>query len=176
MVELCGRRSVAPERAWSLYALAEACQEDAPEQAELLLAEAVAITDDWDWVLLNGVSRVSLATARMRLGNLADAAGVLRDVISDWHLRGNWLHQWVALRNAVELLAEAGQTESAARLHHAIESSPSSPDVYGTQGDRLRALAARLPHPALETALSDDQIVNVSVTALDDLAATVAGR
>jgi hypothetical protein len=49
------------------------------------------------------------------------------------------------MRNAVELLAEADRARDAALLHRPIENSASSPEVFGTQGERLNQLAATFP-------------------------------
>lgn len=142
--------------------------EDHPE-ARVMLDEVVAISQDWGLVLINGVSRVSLATANMQLGRDSEAAQILSDLIKEWHLRGNWQHQWVALRNAVELLAGVGQTGAAADLLQAIESSSSSGEVFGAQGDRLKALAAMFPSSVMVDPLTDDQIVSLAIEALDAL-------
>ncbi len=167
MLELADRHTLLPQRAWALYALAEACQATEPERARVMLDEAVRISQDWGLALVNGVSRVSLATANMQLERYSEAAQILSDLINEWHLRGNWQHQWVALRNTVELLADVGQAETAAKLLRAIESSPSSGEVFGAQGDRLKALAATFPSSVTADPLSDDQIVSLAIEALD---------
>jgi predicted ATPase len=169
MLELSDRHGLAPQRAWGLYALAEACQADDPERARTMLDEAVTISQDWRIGLINGVSRVSLATANLRLGRHAEAARILSDVINEWRLRGNWQHQWVALRNAVELLADADRATDAALLHHAIENSTSSPRVFGTQAERLNQLAGTFPASTSYEPMTDDVIVSNAIAALNEL-------
>ncbi len=170
MLELADGHGLTPLRAWALYTLAEACQPTEPERARVMLDEAVVISQDWGLALVNGVSRVSLVTTNMQLGRTSEAARILSDLINEWHLQGNWQHQWVALRNAVELLADVGQTEAAANLLRSIESSPSSGDVFGAQGDRLEALAATFDARLVADPLSDDQIVGLAIEALDEAA------
>jgi hypothetical protein len=171
MLELADMHQLDLPRAWGRYALAEASGPTDPERARGMLDESIAISERWGWTLLNGVSRVSLATATMQLGHEAEAARILRDIIKEWHLRGDWVHQWVALRNAIEFLERDGQSAVAARLHHAIERAPSSPDVFGAQGERLQLLAESFPELNTDNVLSGDQIVSLAIDALDHLAA-----
>lgn len=169
VLDLADQHGLQRERAWGLYALAEACQGTDPQQAIIALDEAVAISQDGGWKLVNGVSRVSLATATQHLGHTTRAARLLSDLIREWHLQGNWHHQWVALRNAVEFLAAGGDEATAAQLHHAIEQTPSSPEVFGAQRDRLDTLAAKFP-TTVASPMTDDQITDSAVDALDRLA------
>ncbi|MGI8794080.1 MAG: ATP-binding protein, partial [Acidimicrobiales bacterium] len=170
MLELADMHQLDHERAWGLYALAEAGAPTDPERARAMLDESIAISERWGWPILNGVSRVSLATATMQLGHDAEAARILRDLIKEWHLRGNWAHQWVALRNAVEFLERGGRSAVAARLHHAIERAPSSPDAFGAQGERLQLLAESFPELNPDDVLSGDQIASLAIEALDHMA------
>ena len=74
------------------------------------------------------------------------------------------------MRNAVELLAEADRATDAALLHHAIESSASSPQVFGTQAERLNQLAETFPASTSYEPMTDDGIVSIAIAALDELA------
>ncbi|MGI8792103.1 MAG: ATP-binding protein [Acidimicrobiales bacterium] len=169
-LELADMHQLDYPRAWGLYALAEACAPTDPQRARAMLDESIAISERWGWPILNGVARVSLATATMQLGHDAEAARILSDIIQEWHLRGNWVHQWVALRNAVEFLEGGGQSAVAARLNHAIERAPSSPDLFGAQGERLQFLAKSFPERNPDDVLSGDQIASLAIKALDHLA------
>ena len=153
----------------SAYVDAEICMNDDPQRAKDLLDRTIEEATAARLGFVRGIARVSLATALARLGEIEQAARTLRDLIFEWHLQGNWHHQWTALRNAVELIAAAGRTDEAIELLEAIDASPTSPAVFGEQALRLRELA-RSSSPMPAQPLADDEIVGRALELLDMLA------
>ena len=157
-----------PIEGWHGYLEAELSQDDDPARAASLYRAAADHALASSYVLLGGVSRVGLASALRRIGDIRSASQVLAELIREWQLRGNWLHQWTALRNAVEVLADAGKSELAPQLHAATCQAPSSPDTFGAQGERLEALfgpEAELP----ASTMTEHEIVSTTIDALRGL-------
>lgn len=156
-------------RAWRLYAYGEALGELNPDDAVVALREAVAIARQVDNHFIEGIASVTLSSLAGRFGDPTEALSSFEEAISLWEARGAWTHQWITLRNLVELLGRIGRIEDAVTLHRAGVSSRSASPVFGEQGVRLANLMdrarERLAPAALEAArrrgegMSDDEAV-----------------
>lgn len=133
-------------RAFAYYCRGEAHLDVQPADAADALAEAVRLARDVDNALVEGVSMVSLASLRGRLGHSQQALRQFREIVAHWRRLGDHTHQLTTLRNLVVLLAQIGADEPAAVLHGAVTvgSTPS----FGIEAQRLSAawqeLEARL--------------------------------
>lgn len=127
-------------KAWWLYGYGEALSELDPGGAAEMLREAATTARKVHNHMVEGIASVTLSSLAGRFGEPDRALPTFGEVIALWEARGAWTHQWITLRNLVELLARTGQTEAAVALHRASTTSASAPPLFGEQGDRLAAL------------------------------------
>jgi predicted ATPase/DNA-binding SARP family transcriptional activator len=78
---------------------------------------------------IEGVARVSLASAQARTGDVAGAADGLAYLIEFWRRTGQATQLWTTARNAAELLASAGRPLTAALLLVVADSIPGAAAV-----------------------------------------------
>ena len=130
------------QQAWSRYVHAEACGDDDPETALVLLAEARMLAAPVRDRLLEGVARVAISTLRARHHSPRAALASFPDVIAHWRRAGDWTHQWTTLRNLVPLLVGLEADEAAAQLYGAQRAAGTS--TYGADAARLAEAGATL--------------------------------
>ncbi|MEJ3750828.1 hypothetical protein WEI85_47345 [Actinomycetes bacterium KLBMP 9797] len=78
---------------------------------------------------IEGVARVSLASAQARTGDVADAADGFAYLIEFWRRTGQTTQLWTTARNAAELLASAGRPSTAALLLVVADAIPGAAAV-----------------------------------------------
>jgi predicted ATPase/DNA-binding SARP family transcriptional activator len=91
--------------------------------------DAIAVAGRVGCNFVEGVARVSLATARARTGDVAAAAEGFGYLIEFWRRTDQTTQLWTTARNAAELLAGVGRTELAALLLEAADSTPGTAAV-----------------------------------------------
>jgi hypothetical protein len=128
-----------------------------PEQADELLAEALARARDLDERYLSGVALVAAASARSRHGNPHDAAELFGEVVRHWRDRDDWTHQWTTLRNVVDLLVRLDRSEAAAVLVAALTDRGGPATGYGSDATRLTET-----HDRLAAQLGADQLLRLT--------------
>jgi hypothetical protein len=128
--------------AWADYLEGEVELDRDPVGAARLLDRAVATARQANAAFVEGVAGVSSAAARLALGDVAGSRRRYREVIRHWLSIGDWIHQWVTLRNVALLLEHEADPEGAALLL-AATASRQRPS-YGDEALRLRAMQARL--------------------------------
>ena len=123
--------------AWTRYADGEVRLDTEPHSAlamlEAALQEARAIGDHY----LSGVVLVSAASLRARHGDPASAATTFLEAIEHWHQAGDWTHQWITIRNVVDLLLRVGADEAAAVGHGMVTSRTTAGTAFGADAERL---------------------------------------
>ncbi|MFP3913901.1 MAG: BTAD domain-containing putative transcriptional regulator [Actinomycetota bacterium] len=127
---------------WIDYAEGEMLLDHDPARAGLLLDRAVTTARRTANRFVEGAAGLSAATLRARHGDPEDARAVFAANISHWLEVGDWIHQWVTLRNLALLLERLGDGEGAALVLEAVEERerPS----YGEEAQRLDELGKRL--------------------------------
>ncbi|MDN5796670.1 MAG: transcriptional regulator [Intrasporangium sp.] len=104
----------ASHRAFAAYVEGELLAPTHPTQAlgcyETAITEAARV----GCTFVEGVAKVSLASTRTRVGDLAGAAEGFADLITTWRRTGQSTQLWTTARNAAELLAVAGSQRAAA--------------------------------------------------------------
>ncbi|WP_281899755.1 BTAD domain-containing putative transcriptional regulator [Phytohabitans aurantiacus] len=78
---------------------------------------------------IEGVARVSLASAQARTGDVAGAANGFAYLIEFWRRTGQTTQLWTTARNAAELLASAGRPSTAALLLIVADAIPGAAAV-----------------------------------------------
>ncbi|GAA2142692.1 BTAD domain-containing putative transcriptional regulator [Nocardioides koreensis] len=78
---------------------------------------------------VEGVARVSLASARSRTGDVAGAAEDFGHLIESWRRTGQTTQLWTTARNAAELLAAAGRARTAGLLLVTADVTPGAAAV-----------------------------------------------
>ncbi len=91
--------------------------------------EAIAVAGSVGCNFVEGVARVSLATARARTGDVAGAADGFAYLIEFWRRTDQATQLWTTARNAAELLAGVGRSELAALLLISADSTPGAAAV-----------------------------------------------
>lgn len=164
-------------RAFAAYCHGEVHLDSHPAQAAAALQRAAELAREVNNSLIEGVSTVSLASLRGRLGQTREALILFREVVVHWRRLGDYTHLLTTVRNLVELLAQIGAEEPAAVLHGAATEgrAPS----FGTEAERLAAAWAQVedrlgPDAAAAAAdrgrrLSATQMGNEAVARLDEL-------
>jgi predicted ATPase/DNA-binding SARP family transcriptional activator len=111
-----------------------------PEAAVPYYLEAIEVAARVGCNFVEGVARVSLAAVRRRTGDFAGAADGYGYLIEQWRRTGQTTQLWTTARNAADLLAAAGRTETAALLLICAETAPGVAAV-GPQIARFSARA-----------------------------------
>jgi tetratricopeptide (TPR) repeat protein len=78
---------------------------------------------------VDGVARVALASAGMRIGDVTGAAEGFSHLIEFWRRTGQTTQLWTTARNAAKLLESAGRSETAARLLVCADAAPGAAAV-----------------------------------------------
>jgi predicted ATPase/DNA-binding SARP family transcriptional activator len=163
----------------------------APEDAVAAMPfyrEAIDLATRAGTSFVEGVARVSMASARRRSGDLAGAAREYAALLRTWRRSGHNPQLWTTARNAAELLAASGRTECAALVLVCAEAAPGSAavgeeiarfsqrsfvrvsELVGPgEEDRVRADAFRLGPTAI---LDRAEVELLEVAASDDGSAT----
>lgn len=141
LVRACGPGDPPNLQGWAQYCVAEAVMEDAPARAAAHLEEALASARSTRDRFLLGVSLISAAAARVRMGDDSRALQLFAEVIAHWRQLGNRMMLWTALRHAVVLLARRGAWLEAATIHGVLATRDTAAPVYGM--DRIRLDAVR---------------------------------
>jgi len=166
----CERGGWTVVTAWAMYIRGELTR-DAD-----LLTDAMSRARELQEHYLLGVCLVSLAAVRSRAGDFRAADAALVEVIEHFAARGDWVHQWVALRTCVQHLERRGRTEEAVRLAVALLAPVRQARGWGEDAQALERLVAeaettqpadrwrQLRDQAL--ALTDTQVVECALAAL----------
>jgi hypothetical protein len=96
----------------------------------------------WAAPSLDGASRLSAATARVRHGSPEEALDRFADLVLHWYDRGDWTHQWSTLRNLIALLAALEEHEAAAVLLGGVQALDG--EGSGDEAQRLAAARAQI--------------------------------
>jgi hypothetical protein len=154
--------------AWCWYAAGEVRLDHEPAEARACLERAVACARAGGNAFVEGVAGASLASIDVRSGDAAAAVRHYRRLFPLWLRTGVRSPFWTAMRAVTELLASAGEHDTAARLLGAVTSPTSGHAVAGDDDERLAAigrdLCAALGVSAYEEAVR-------AGAALDDAAA-----
>jgi len=133
---------------WAAYAQGEARLERDPGQALDYLERARALGRSAGSRLLTGVAGLSWVSLRARSTTDEESLAGFTEIIDHWARAGTAVHQWTTLRNLVQVLAQRGADEDAARLHSALTASPRGAAPQGAEAarlaDEMRRVEARL--------------------------------
>lgn len=167
------------QRAWALYADAEARSDDDPEAALGLLEEAISLAEPVHGRFLEGVARVAATSLRARHQSSREALTFFPDVIGHWRRVGDWTHQWTTIRNLVPLLVRLNADEPAALLYGALLAADTAAPAYGADAGRLaqacETMSSRLGAPGFAAlveqgaGLSDEDAVDLSLAGIADI-------
>lgn len=134
-------------RAWVWYVAAEAFRAADPAECARRLDQAIDLAHalgsvfiEGGSVFIEGVARVGMLAAALRLGDHATALRLFPDVLRGWQRSGSWFQQWTSLRTLAALLAELGMVEPAAVLLGAADAAPEAPAVGGAEAVGYAAL------------------------------------
>ena len=125
--------------AWAAYAQGEVRLEDDSGEALDHLDRARALGRAAGSRLLVGVAGLSWVSLRARSATQHESLAEFAEIIEHWSRAGTATHQWSTLRNLVQVLAQRGADEDAARLHGALMASPRGTVPQGAEGTRLTA-------------------------------------
>lgn len=103
-----------------------------PEQAIPWYESAIAQAASVGCTFVEGVARVSLASAQAKTGDLVAAARGLSHLIELWRRTGQATQLWTTVRNAADVLASAGHQRTAVLLLLAADQAPSAAAVDET--------------------------------------------
>lgn len=130
--------------AWALYVQGEALlDEDAAKAIELMEQAAENAAAGLN-SFTRAVSLVSATSLRARHGHPEQALQAFLGVITHWREAGDWTHQWVTLRNLLDLFLRLEHLEAAATLHGAVTSAQTAAPAFGSDAARLAEQAASL--------------------------------
>lgn len=111
-------------RAFIAYVDGELRATTRPEESIPFYSDAIAQANRVGCNFVEGVSRVSLASTRARIGDVPGAAGDFGFLISAWRRTGQTTQLWTTARNAAGLLAAAGHARTAALLLVCADTEP----------------------------------------------------
>ena len=100
-----------------------------PEDSVPYYVEAIAEACRVGCSFVEGVARVSLASARARIGDVPGAAEGFGYLIDFWRRTGQTTQLWTTARNAAEVLAAAGRSRTAALLLISADATPGAAAV-----------------------------------------------
>jgi predicted ATPase len=125
-----------------------------PEESVPRYVDAIAIASRVGCSFVDGVARVSLATARARIGDVAGAAEGFAYLIEFWRRTDQTTQLWTTARNAADLLAGVGQPKLAALLLVAADSTPGAaavgPEIARHSGRAWTPVAELVDEATLE--------------------------
>jgi predicted ATPase/class 3 adenylate cyclase/DNA-binding SARP family transcriptional activator len=128
--------------AWLFYVQGEILLDRAPDEAITLFEQAVTAARRTGAVFAEGVAGVSLASLAARHGDPDTARSRFAETIRRWRATGDWVHQWVTLRNLAVLLHRLGDYDGAALVLQAVTGRGHPP--HGEEAIRLEALERSL--------------------------------
>jgi hypothetical protein len=117
------------DRAFVAYVEGELRATTHPEESIPCYARAIAEAARVGCHFVEGIARVSLASAQARVGDVPSAAQGFGDLIALWRRTGQTTQLWTTARNAAGLLASAGRRRTAALLLICAESIPGAAAV-----------------------------------------------
>lgn len=117
------------QHAFVAYVEGEFRANSEPDESIPHYLNAIAVAGGVGCSFVEGVARVSLATARARTGDVAGAAEGFAYLIEFWRRSDQTTQLWTTARNAAELLAGAGRSELAALLLVSADSTPGAAAV-----------------------------------------------
>jgi predicted ATPase/DNA-binding SARP family transcriptional activator len=158
--------------AWCWYAAGECRLDSDPSTARIHLEQAVAAARTGGSSFVEGVAGASLASLDVRSGNIAEAIANYRTLLPLWLRAGVRSPFWTAMRAVADLLTQAGESESAARLLGAVLSPSSGHAVFGDDDERLSTIRAVLRDQLGATTL--DRLLATGAEMDDAAAAEVA--
>lgn len=128
--------------AWVDYVDGEMNLDRDPDRAGRMLGRAVEAAQESGAAFVEGVARLSLASVTARSGASEAALELYGQTVRHWLDLGDWVHQWVTLRNLAVLLAERGRQAPALTLLAGAETRerPS----YGEEARRLEEVRSQL--------------------------------
>ena len=130
-----------------------------PEESVPRYVDAIAIASRVGCSFVGGVARVSLATARARIGDVAGAAEGFAYLIEFWRRTDQTTQLWTTARNAAALLASVGQPKLAALLLVAADSTPGAaavgPEIARHSGRAWTPVAELVDETTLEQIRSE---------------------
>ena len=130
-----------------------------PEESVPRYVDAIAIASRVGCSFVDGVARVSLATARARIGDVAGAAEGFAYLIEFWRRTNQTTQLWTTARNAADLLAGVGQPKLAALLLVAADSTPGAaavgPEIARHSGRAWTPVAELVDETTLEQIRSE---------------------
>jgi predicted ATPase/DNA-binding SARP family transcriptional activator/class 3 adenylate cyclase len=172
--ELVHRTGSDTVSAWHHYVEGEILLDSRPDRAVQLLDRAVALARRTGATFPEGVAGVSAASLRARHGDPSTSRARFSETIRRWHAIGDWVHQWVTLRNLAVLLDRVGDAEGAAMILGAVDGRCQPP--HGDEASRIRdietALRERLGDGTYErlraegARLEDREVVDVALSRL----------
>jgi hypothetical protein len=127
--------------------------------------EAITTAERVGCNFVEGVARVSLASARVRTGDVAGAASELGYLLALWRRTGQATQLWTTARNAAALLALCGRVDTAALLLLCADQVPGAAAV----GPEIARFSARAFTPVSEL------VSDVALGALRDTLAGLGG-
>jgi predicted ATPase/DNA-binding SARP family transcriptional activator len=117
------------DQAFARYAAAEMAAGTDPDAAIELYRQAIDLALRAGGTFVQGVASVGLVRLWAASGRTAEALSGYRTLIEDWRRAGHWTQMWTTLRNLALLLADAGQSETAALVLGAAGAAPEAPMV-----------------------------------------------
>ena len=100
-----------------------------PEDSVPYYVEAIRDASRVGCNFVEGVARVSLASAQARIGDVPAAAEGFGYLIAFWRRTGQTTQLWTTARNAAELLSAAGRSRTAALLLICADAAPGAAAV-----------------------------------------------
>ncbi len=116
-------------RAFVAYVEGELRATTQPQDSVPYYVEAIAGASRVGCNFVEGVARVSLASAQARIGDVPAAAEGFGYLIAFWRRTGQTTQLWTTARNAAELLSAAGRPRTAALLLICADASPGAAAV-----------------------------------------------
>jgi len=125
--------------AWAAYAQGEVRLEEVPGEALGHLDRARALGRTAGSRLVVGVAGLSWVSLRARSATDDESLAEFAEIIEHWSRAGTATHQWATVRNLVQVLAQRGADDDAARLHGALMAAPRRAGPHGAEAARLAA-------------------------------------
>lgn len=116
-------------RAFVAYVEGELRAPTHPEDSVLYYAEAIEGASRVGCDFVEGIARVSLASAQARIADVPGAAAGFGYLIALWRRTGQTTQLWTTARNAAELLGTVGRSRTAALLLICADAAPGAAAV-----------------------------------------------
>ncbi|CAN5345216.1 BTAD domain-containing putative transcriptional regulator [soil metagenome] len=142
--------------------------------------EAIQTSRETGASFVEGVARVSLASARIRLGDVAGAASGFAYLLGYWRRTGHVTQLWTTARNAANLLGDTGHSRIAALLLICADADPGAaavgPEIAQFSGRRFTRAEDLVPLDELTDLRTEvaehgsSPVLDAAVRELDQLA------